>query len=524
MADHQFSDAEEDTGTWVFTKLKDNVKDEPPSLEPEADDSYVEDEEQDSDVDEEYMCWENGKLRTYEAEYRDKESKPASLKKLESKLNVGKYEPMGYTLNNRTNNELNQVAKKLESDRVRVKDKCDRATVEQVLDPRTRMILLKMLNRNAIEEMNGCISTGKEANVYHAVTRTGFHKAIKIYKTSILTFKDRDKYVSGEFRFRHGYCRHNPRKMVRTWAEKEMRNLLRISQAGIRCPQPDMLRSHVLLMEFVGTKGMPAPLLKDVTLSESKARELYLDCIIMMRELYTKAKLVHADFSEFNILYHEGALVLIDVSQSVEHDHPRALDFLRSDCTNANSFFRKFDVPTLTLKELFDFITDPNITDDNLDDYLEEAQKIASRRTINDLNQREKQEEEIFRKLYIPKRLDEVADYEKDAEKVLNQGEKVIYQTITAMKPDLSGASTKPALLDSEGDSEDSNDSDEEETDGERRKKNCSNSARPRDESPNSRKCRKNAFKEAKKEKLKEKVPKHIKKRRDKVGKTSSKK
>ena len=28
-------------------------------------------------------------------------------------------------------------------------------------------------------------------------------------------------------RFRHGYCKGNPRKMVRTWAEKEMRNLLR---------------------------------------------------------------------------------------------------------------------------------------------------------------------------------------------------------------------------------------------------------------------------------------------------------
>jgi RIO kinase 1 len=37
----------------------------------------------------------------------------------------------------------------------------------------------------------------------------------------------KDRYVSGEFRFRKGYARHNPRKMVRLWAEKEMRNLLR---------------------------------------------------------------------------------------------------------------------------------------------------------------------------------------------------------------------------------------------------------------------------------------------------------
>lgn len=42
------------------------------------------------------------------------------------------------------------------------------AAVEQVLDPRTRMVLFKMLNRGVFSEINGCVSTGKEANVYHA--------------------------------------------------------------------------------------------------------------------------------------------------------------------------------------------------------------------------------------------------------------------------------------------------------------------------------------------------------------------
>ncbi len=96
------------------------------------------------------------------------------------------------------------------------------------MDPRTRMIIFKMIQKGVVNELNGCISTGKEANVYHSTTKSSSHDlAVKVYKTSILTFKDRDKYVSGEFRFRHGYCRHNPRKMVRTWAEKEFRNLTR---------------------------------------------------------------------------------------------------------------------------------------------------------------------------------------------------------------------------------------------------------------------------------------------------------
>ena len=46
------------------------------------------------------------------------------------------------------------------SQTTRVKDRKDRATVEQVLDPRTKMILFKLLNKGVISEINGCISTG----------------------------------------------------------------------------------------------------------------------------------------------------------------------------------------------------------------------------------------------------------------------------------------------------------------------------------------------------------------------------
>ena len=94
-----------------------------------------------------------------------------------------------------------------------------------------------------------------QANVYHALTPERNHIALKIFKTSILIFKDRDRYVSGERRFRHGYGKHNPRKMVRLWAEKEMRNLKRLVAAGIPCPEPIEVRENVLVMGFLGTKS-----------------------------------------------------------------------------------------------------------------------------------------------------------------------------------------------------------------------------------------------------------------------------
>ncbi|KAK2171033.1 hypothetical protein NP493_1112g00036 [Ridgeia piscesae] len=376
-------------------------------------------------------------------------------------------------------NMLAESSRKADIIRQKVRDKSDRATAEQVMDPRTRMILFKLLSRQIISEVNGCISTGKEANVYHATANDNVHLAIKVYKTSILVFKDRDKYVSGEFRFRHGYCKHNPRKMVKTWAEKEMRNLTRIYQSGIPCPEPVLLRSHVLVMGFIGKDGWAAPKLKDAPLSESKIRELYTQCIQMMRTLYQECRLVHADLSEYNMLYHEGKLYLIDVSQSVEHDHPHALEFLRTDCTNVTDYFSRKGVCGMTMKELFDFVTDLTIDADNIAAYLDRAMEMASQRTVEDITEQQKIEEQVFKQSYIPRTLDEVVDFERDMKRMAEGVDTglILYQTVTGMKADLSGA----------------------------------------------REERKKAVKDAQKEKRKNKMPKHIKKRKEKVSKLKKK-
>lgn len=50
--------------------------------------------------------------------------------------------------------------------------------------------------------------------------------------------------------------------MVKTWAEKEMRNLARLRAAGIPAPAPLLLRLHVLVMEFIGDDAVAAPRLK----------------------------------------------------------------------------------------------------------------------------------------------------------------------------------------------------------------------------------------------------------------------
>ena len=41
-----------------------------------------------------------------------------------------------------------------------------------------------------------------------------------------------------------------------------MRNLARLVEAGLPAPPPVVLRNHVLVMQFIGTAGVPAPRLK----------------------------------------------------------------------------------------------------------------------------------------------------------------------------------------------------------------------------------------------------------------------
>lgn len=107
----------------------------------------------------------------------------------------------------------------------------------------------------------------------------------------------------------------------------------------------------------------------------------------------------------FSCSYNDGQLYVIDVSQAVEWNHPYALVFLRSDCANITQFFRKKGVATLTLKHLFNFITDPNLTEKNVEEYLDKAAENAS---LSEPTEKELQEDEVFKNSYLPKTLNEV--------------------------------------------------------------------------------------------------------------------
>lgn len=397
-------------------------------------------------------------------------------------------------------------------------DRSNRATNEQVLDPRTRMILFKMINRGIVYEINGCISTGKEANVYHAQTEEGAHRAIKIYKTSILVFKDRDRYVTGEFRFRNGYSRHNPRKMVKLWAEKEFRNLKRIYQSDIPAPKPLHLHLHVLVMEFLGDKkGWASPRLRDAVIEGDLYPGLYNQLLSYMRILYQQCKLVHADLSEYNILYHKKKLWMIDVSQSVEHDHPSSLEFLRMDIKNVNDYFRRQGVSVLSERRTFRFVTSSILDQENFPSaeisspYPETSDYLT--KVLDGLPYEEETEETtaddaVFRSVYIPQNLEQVYDIERDVERV-NRGEaaELIYGEMVITK----GVNPKEKEIEDEESENSSEESDSDDDDDDEWKDKPEAERKFQDRDIN--KERKKQLKQEAKEKRQKKIKKHVKKK-----------
>ena len=315
----------------------------------------------------------------------------------------------------------------------------------------------------------------------------------------------------------HQYKKGSNRAKVKVWAEKEMRNLRRIYTSGIPCPEPVYLRLHVLVMEFLGDrKGIPAPRLKDVMFDKDEAdgkwHELYVQVMGYMRVLYQKCRLVHADLSEYNLLYHKDKIWMIDVSQSVEYDHPRSLEFLRMDIKNISDFFARKSVDTLSERAVFGFITDTQGSAE-LPAMAAAIEKLYANRSAEDEDSHEKEvDNAVFRNQYIPQNLEQVYDIERDAEQVgRGEGDDLVYNALLAKKlatEEASDAHDAGFSPDSEEES-----GDEETTDEERADPFAPKAPRgKRFEDKDLKKEHKKKIKEEKAAKRKEKMPKHVKK------------
>jgi RIO kinase 1 len=215
------------------------------------------------------------------------------------------------------------------------KDSDERKVIEEVFDRATLWAINHLLSNGQLEYLNGVVNTGKEARVYWGVARDGTPRAVKIYLTASAEFKRRLRYIAGDRRFAR--VPSSTRDIVMLWVQKEYKNLQLAEGVGIRVPKPYAFNENVLVTEYIGTPPGHAPIFAEVEVDESD----YRWTMKMVKKLYTKAGLVHADLSEYNIFKLNDYRVLFDMGSAVLTTHPESRELLLRDVTNLVRFFKR---------------------------------------------------------------------------------------------------------------------------------------------------------------------------------------
>jgi RIO kinase 1 len=234
---------------------------------------------------------------------------------------------------------LHLLESQVDALRSKEKDSDAQRTYDQVFDHACLLVLQHLIGEDVFATLDYPVSTGKEAVVFHASGSDGSGKAVKIYRITNSTFKTISVYIEGDPRFKR--VKKATKPTLFAWAQKEYLNLVRMQDAGVRVPTPARVEDNVLVMEYIGDDTMPAPLLRNVTLDDPRA---VLNELIVNLRAMRKAKLVHADLSEYNLLFWDGHVVVIDVGQSVPLDHPRAEEWFHRDIGNIAHFFHRLRV------------------------------------------------------------------------------------------------------------------------------------------------------------------------------------
>ena len=214
-----------------------------------------------------------------------------------------------------------------------------------VFDRRTLDNIYTLFKQFNIKYVDYPISSGKESLVFKV---EGERKAavMKIFKTSTLRFQHINEYIEGDPRFMKQ--RKSRGSLIFVWARKEYANLLECKKFKIRVPDPVAVEKNIILMKYIGDKKSPAKKLKDI--NQDELQPYFDSAMAEYKKMVEKAKLIHADFSEYNILCYRKKSYIIDMGQAVSYKHPMARDFLARDLGNMRAFARRNGL-SLNIKE-----------------------------------------------------------------------------------------------------------------------------------------------------------------------------
>jgi len=203
----------------------------------------------------------------------------------------------------------------------------------------------------AVDTELGVLKTGKEADVFLVErgvpgTARSCLLAAKRYRSAEHRMFHRDAgYLEGR---RVKESRMNRAMAARTdfgreliagqWAAMEFGALCRLYSAGVPVPYPVQIVGTELLLEFIGDGGTAAPRVAEVR-RDADLEDLWHQLVEAMHTM-AMAGYAHGDLSAYNLLVHDGRLVVIDLPQIVDVvANPQGREYLARDARNVATWF-----------------------------------------------------------------------------------------------------------------------------------------------------------------------------------------
>jgi len=213
------------------------------------------------------------------------------------------------------------------------------------------LIQSELIRIGAVTELVAEVNSGKEATIYTAHLN-GAPLIVKAFRQQNTSHNKSKRRKVG-----------NAQTRAASYAYKEYMFLTKAYRNGVRIPTPAMRINNVILMRFIGEEWTPAPQLRQVILENPE--EVLDEIIEQLKLMFQKAKLIHGDFSEYNILIHKNEPIIIDFPQAIdmslvgnisERYLKNNLQVLQKDILTIRNYFEKAYNLTFKFDEVYKYI------------------------------------------------------------------------------------------------------------------------------------------------------------------------
>lgn len=202
-----------------------------------------------------------------------------------------------------------------------------------------------LVKANLLEAFGKPLGVGKEADVYDGLSPKGERIAVKFHRLGRISFRQTAR--------KRGYAREHVNWLLQSKlaAEREFQALKLVFPMGVAVPEPIGQNRHAVVMGMI--EGAELADLKEIP----NPKRILKEILANIKKAYLKAKVIHADLSEYNIIIKPDMhILIIDWPQYIMSEHPNAKQLLMRDVRNVLQFFERKHILSAKFKGAMQYV------------------------------------------------------------------------------------------------------------------------------------------------------------------------